>query len=386
MDMFTLHVVHAVLLGLFTVLTVINCRLHYGAKGANWFPAYMLSAFVGALFVAMRGRWIDESVSILLGVSFFHVAYLFLHRGLGLFFERERPSKWLFLLQFAGVLMGLLGIAQFGYLHPNTRSRLVCYSFVFAFQAALIALTMFRDARGSMAVPGFLMGGLLSILSLINLARGLVTMHQGAPINYMLSGLTQQVSLLATAVLQSGITVAFVWMTAAVLHGRLDRLASTDSLTGLLNRRALEFAAEREILLSRKSRRPLTAILIDLDHFKQVNDSFGHSFGDRVLQEVGVRLQRDMRQSDVLARVGGDEFAVMLRNTSREDAMEIAERLRSSLDELVVVEGRAQTQVSASFGLAQVDGLTSDWNELVKNCDKAVYAVKGVGGNLAVAV
>jgi diguanylate cyclase (GGDEF)-like protein len=385
MDMYTLHVEHAVLLGLFTVLTLINCRLHDGVKHAYWFPAYTLCAFIGAVLIAMRGHGISDATSIVCGMAFFHLAYLCLHRGLDGFFERREYPRWPFLAQFASVLIAVAGLVQFAIIQPNTADRLVFYSLVFAFQTALIAVVLLRNASGYLTGPGRLMGGLLALLTVNNLIRAGFTLHHGAPTNYLQGGLSLQMSLLETTVLQGGITVAFVWMTAAMLHDKLDTLASTDSLTGLLNRRALELAAKREIELSRKSRRPLTAILIDLDRFKQINDSFGHSFGDRVLLEVARCLQDSMRQSDLLARVGGDEFAVMLHDTSSEMAMEIAERLRASLEALVVGEGEVEARLSASFGLAQVDGSTEDWNELVMKCDKAVYAVKEVGGNLAVA-
>jgi diguanylate cyclase (GGDEF)-like protein len=385
MNMFTLHVEHAVLLGLFTVLTIINSRLHHGAEGGYWFPAYTLSAFIGAMFVLLRGHGVSEAVSILFGVGFFHLAYLFLQRGLDGFFVRERSSRWPVLLQSAAVLAGVAGLIQFGVVHPNTERRLVFYSMVFAFQGALVAAMMFRKSRGPLAIPGMLMGGLLGALGLSNLVRALLTLREGIPMNYLQSGLTQQMSLLVTTVLQGGITVAFVWMTAAVLHDKLDRLASTDPLTGLLNRRALELAAQREIALSRRDQSPVAAIMIDLDRFKRINDSFGHSFGDRVLLEVARHLGSHMRQSDLLARVGGDEFAVMLHNTSRDEAMEIAERLRRSLMGLVVAEGDVEAQVSASFGLAQADDSTGNWNDLAMKCDKGVYAGKEIGGNLAVA-
>ena len=102
----------------------------------------------------------------------------------------------------------------------------------------------------------------------------------------------------------------------------------------------------------------LLAVLIDLDRFKQINDSFGHSFGDKALIAVARCMQAHMRQSDLLARVGGDEFAVLLNDTSREEAMEIVERLRTSLEDLVVMEGGYETRICASFGLAEVDGAT----------------------------
>lgn len=385
MDMFTLHIEHAVLLGLFTVLTLINCRLYDGAKNSYWFPAYTLCAFLGAVLVALRERGLDEAIAVVVGTTFFHLAYLCLHRGLNGLFERKDFPQWPIMAQFASVLIAVAGLIQFGFIHTNTARRIIFYSLVFAFQTALIAVVSFRNASGYMTWPGRLMSGLLTLLTLNNLIRAAITLYSGAPDVYVQGGLGLQMSILETTVLQGGITVTFVWMTAAVLHNKLDALASTDSLTGLLNRRAVELAAKREISLSLKSRKPLTAILIDLDHFKKINDSFGHSFGDRALLEVAHCLQEHMRESDLLARVGGDEFAVMLHNTSREEAMEIAERLRASLEALVVVEGKFEARVSASLGLAQVDDSTGDWNELVMRCDKAVYAGKETGGNLAVA-
>jgi diguanylate cyclase (GGDEF)-like protein len=229
------------------------------------------------------------------------------------------------------------------------------------------------------------MGVLVGMVAVNNLLRALITLRDGGPHDYMQAGFPLQMTLLGTTVLQVGIMVGFVWMTAAVLHERLDLLASTDSLTGLLNRRALEAAAEREIYLARTTRRPLTAVLIDLDRFKQINDVFGHGFGDKALVSVARCMQNHMRRSDLLARVGGDEFAVLLHDTSREEAMEIVERLRTSLEDLVVVDGECETRVCASFGLAEVDGATPNWPELVRKCDYAVYRVKSIGGNLAAA-
>jgi diguanylate cyclase (GGDEF)-like protein len=382
MDMNTLHVEHAVLLGLLTLLTLINCRLHRGAKGIYWFPAFTLCAFIGAVLVALRGH-ISDAVSIFFGMTFFHFAYVCLHRGLDGFFEGRDYPRWPLYLQYGAFGVAVAGLVEFGLIHPSTANRLICYSLVFAIQTGLIAGVVFRNSRGELRFAGGLMGGMLGLLSVNNLVRAYETILRGAPSNYLKVGFALQLTVLETSVLQTGIAIAFVWMTAAVLQERLQTLASTDSLTGLLNRRALEVAAEREIALAGKSRHPLAAVLIDLDRFKLINDSYGHAFGDRTLVEVARCLQDHMRRSDLLARVGGDEFALLLHNTTQVEAMEIAERLRSSLAKLVIVDGGISARVSASIGLAQADGSTEDWNELMIKCDKALYAVKEAGGNLA---
>jgi diguanylate cyclase (GGDEF)-like protein len=207
-------------------------------------------------------------------------------------------------------------------------------------------------------------------------------MITGAPANYLNGGSMLQWALLLTTVLQGGITVAFVWMTTAVLHEKLRALASTDPLTGLLNRRALETGARSAMALSLHDNRPLAAILVDLDQFKNINDSFGHSFGDMVLTQVAEALQSNMRTTDLLGRIGGDEFAIVLQNTDHGTAQGIAERVRESLASLEIVDKLSKVRVSASIGLAQLDRSTLDWEQLIVHCDRALYAVKEAGGNL----
>lgn len=138
----------------------------------------------------------------------------------------------------------------------------------------------------------------------------------GAPDNYLEGGIGLSWTLLATSVLQGAVTIAFVWMTAAGLRREVEVQALTDPLTGLLNRRAIEVTAEREIMLDSLRRQVLSAILIDLDGFKQNNDSFGHHSGDIVLIAVATCLKQRMRRQDHLAGLGGDEFVLLLPNTA----------------------------------------------------------------------
>lgn len=385
MNLFTLHVEHAVLLGLFTILTLINGRLHDGANGSGWFSAYTGSAFVGALLVLLRGHGVPEPVSIVLGMGFFHLAYLCLHGALRAFFARHEGMGWGVVAQGAIVAAGVAGLVEYGVLQPDSTRRVVFYSGIFALQAAMISAMVFARSRKGLTRPGKVMGVLVALFAVNNLLRAVLTLHTGGADDYLGGGVSLQMTLLCTTVLQVGIMVGFVWMTAAVLHERLDVLASTDPLTGLLNRRALEASAEREIELARTTRRPLSAVLVDLDRFKQINDSFGHAFGDKTLISVARCMKDQMRRCDLLARVGGDEFAVLLHDTSREEAMEIVERLRTSLEDLVVIDGECEARICASFGVAEVDGATPSWPELVRKCDRAVYRVKSVGGNLAAA-
>jgi diguanylate cyclase (GGDEF)-like protein len=164
-----------------------------------------------------------------------------------------------------------------------------------------------------------------------------------------------------------------------------ELLSRTDPLTGVTNRRDFMEILTREFARARRYNVPLTCILVDLDHFKNVNDTFGHLVGDSVLIEAARALSRNVRQIDVVARYGGEEFAIILPSTTAEGAEEVAARCRKSIEEaLVTVSGQA-VRVTASFGVAtypEVD--VQDCAALIHQADVALYRAKSEGRNRVV--
>ena len=378
MDMHTLHVEHAALLGLFTLLTVVNSIVHRGARGSRWFPAFTFCAFAGAMLIGLRGGTVPDAVSIMGGDLFFSVAYVFLHRSFTGFFGKRR-YQWGMQLALAMVCAATL--VRWTLITPDTQHRLFWYSLILCAQVTLSAWFVLRNAIGSMRWSAWMMGGLLLLLGANNLFRAAAVLWFGTPADYLQSRGALPWALLVTTVLQGAVTIAFVWMTAARLYGELETEAMTDPLTRLLNRRALDFWAEREVGESLDSELPLSAILIDLDDFKNVNDAWGHQSGDAVLLGVARCLEAEMRDDDRLARLGGDEFAVLLPRTSRYEATDIAERLRCCVEEMRCVSGETVMTVRASFGVAQMDEDVRGWEQLLQQCDRAMYRVKARGGN-----
>lgn len=377
MDMHTLHVEHAALLGVFTLLTAANSVVHRRARGSRWFPVFTLCAFAGALLIALRGM-IPDVLSILVGDLCFSLAYVFLHRSFTEFFGRRRYQFW---VQMGLAVAVAVALVRWTLVTPSTQPRLFWYSLTLGTQVALSAWFVLRQAHGAMRQSALVMGGLLVLLSANNLFRAMAVLWLGTPADYLQSHGLLCWALLVTTVLQGAVTIAFVWMTAARLHGELQTEAMTDPLTRLLNRRALDLWAERAVIESVASELPLSAILIDLDEFKTVNDAWGHQSGDAVLLGVARCLQAEMREADRLARLGGDEFAVLLPRTSRYEALDIAERLRCCVEEMRCVSGETVMTVRASFGVAQIDEDVRDWEALLQQCDRAMYRGKARGGN-----
>ncbi len=168
-------------------------------------------------------------------------------------------------------------------------------------------------------------------------------------------------------------------------HRIATNAARTDELTGLNNRRAFFERGEDMLCLTRRHQLPLCALLIDIDHFKQVNDTHGHHGGDRVLQAVAETLRSTLRESDLYGRLGGEEFAVLLPGTDSEAARFIAEKLRRAVQATQVAVDGVVLRVTISIGLAEVDERCTNLHTLLATADAAMYQAKSQGRNQVVA-
>ncbi|MCE1191306.1 MAG: GGDEF domain-containing protein [Acidovorax sp.] len=171
-------------------------------------------------------------------------------------------------------------------------------------------------------------------------------------------------------------SVGAVLMAGDRLRAELEQLATRDSLTNTLTRRYMDEACAAELERSRRSGQPLAFLMMDLDHFKAVNDTHGHQVGDRVLVEFAAKVQRQLRKSDLLGRFGGEEFALVLPNTSREAALQVAERIRAAC---VPQAGEVGCTVSIGLTLGQPENDTLD--KLLARADAALYQAKNTGRN-----
>lgn len=162
----------------------------------------------------------------------------------------------------------------------------------------------------------------------------------------------------------------------------LERLATRDSLTGLWNRHSILELLQRELARSRRERHALAAVMLDIDHFKPINDRIGHLAGDEVLREVTRRVAATLRAADVFGRLGGEEFLVILSPGDRQTALEVMERARLACGSTPIEVGDRKLAVTISLGAAVVEpGRTSDPSEVLRTADRALYRAKEGGRN-----
>ena len=165
------------------------------------------------------------------------------------------------------------------------------------------------------------------------------------------------------------------------LQSALQELAVRDGLTGLYNRRYLDETLEREVSRARRDGHPLSLVMLDIDYFKRVNDTYGHQFGDEVLKALAVALSHDVRAEDVACRFGGEEFLILLPNMPLDAARVRAEAWRRSVEALSIVHGEFAVHFTISLGVAAYPEHGKTPDDLTRCADQALYRAKHEGRN-----
>lgn len=164
-------------------------------------------------------------------------------------------------------------------------------------------------------------------------------------------------------------------------HALMQTYKTQDPLTDALNRRAFVTELEKEVGFARRHREPLSLLMFDVDHFKQINDTFGHVNGDRVLRAIAARVREVKRKEDVFARFGGEEFVILLRATDAEGAYLLAERVRGAVEQLSLEADGRKVRCTISIGVATLGEGANHAAALVDLADKRLYRAKAHGRN-----
>lgn len=267
----------------------------------------------------------------------------------------EHPSRQTQLAVWL-VAIGLAGLV--GYLHLLTG---LAYEFHLFFIVPVVLVAWFVNIR-----RGYVIASLTVILWYLA--------------DRQLGGeAADRLPLLFNTLVRLSIFIAIVWLLGQLrlVLARESQLAREDSLTGLVNRRGFMQLGQGLLALAHRQQTPITAIFIDLDRFKEVNDSLGHEAGDTLLQEVARTLRQHLRSSDIAGRLGGDEFALILPGTDADAASAYAEALRDRL--LASMRENGWSVVTFSIGVASFLQAPADLPSLLKEADALMYEVKENG-------
>jgi diguanylate cyclase (GGDEF)-like protein len=176
-------------------------------------------------------------------------------------------------------------------------------------------------------------------------------------------------------------TIGFLLMCTEFSQQELTKAARLDYLTGICNRRAIEDLAGRSIAAARRHGMPLAMMIIDVDHFKRINDEYGHEGGDNALIETVRRIRESLRTEDLVGRLGGEEFVAVMPSTDGQSALAAAERIRSSFSDATMRIGSSDITITVSVGVAVLDAQDQQYSHLLRRADRAMYAAKTAGRN-----
>jgi diguanylate cyclase (GGDEF)-like protein len=205
---------------------------------------------------------------------------------------------------------------------------------------------------------------------------------------WLIQGDYQLAQIITFGVYSSAYTLVAIGFLASVVieyQQNLSHLALEDPLTQLLNRRGLENALHITLAQATRQQSPTAAIMIDIDHFKEVNDNFGHEAGDQVIRKIAQTLQRMSRTGDVVARIGGEEFLLVLPGTELDGARRLAERIRADISAAPLIINQQRIPITVSLGLAGTIGEV-ELDKLSQEADRAMYLAKRGGRNRVASV
>lgn len=286
-----------------------------------------------------------------------------------------------------------LALAVFAYLHyGDVRQRLIFGSIIFGAQMLMILHALRSDTDSRAGSAWWLLFGstalMVPLLALRAIAGLLGTLEFATPSSATAPNPVQLAIFVGVIALDLLGSMGFILMIKERGDREIRALAMTDSLTKTLNRRAFMEQAEKETAAARRQRLPLALLMIDIDHFKRINDEYGHPAGDTILVDVAGLLASQLRKQDTLGRYGGEEFCVLLPATNEAGASALAEKLRCAVEAMpLTIDGNA-ISVTVSLGVAAYEATAADYhpdcNMLIENADKALYQAKKKGRNRTV--
>jgi diguanylate cyclase (GGDEF)-like protein len=333
------------------------------------------------LLLGLRDR-VPDAVSIVAGNTLLCLGFADYVRALRVFSGfGGRPA-----LPYGLVAVATALAVVFTYVVPSLHWRTATLSIVFALLTALLGAAAWRVREGPRARSQWLMVAIGASGVVVLAGRALSLLLSPGSLPFVFASSPLQAAVYGYGAIAPLIaTFAFMLMCNDRINADLVRSASSDALTGIMNRRAIQALAGRLLAGAHRQGRPLSLLLIDADHFKRINDAYGHAAGDLALKHLVHTLSLGLRGGDHIGRLGGEEFVVLMEDTRLEDARQAAERLRERVAQTPLRHEAAELALEVSIGLASA-APGDDVDALLRRADRALYAAKHQGRNRVVSL
>jgi diguanylate cyclase (GGDEF)-like protein len=359
----------------FTVIFFFVARQHPNDRARRWLWYSFLANAVGAVMDFTQAHlpaWVGRGINL----EMIPLSYALLTVAFAYFLRRYKPAIWAsFAIMLAALPTFLLWSGRTNHVPGDTLVDLVI-----GLQVLLLGYFLPRSPEAATRSPRILMAAFFYAFAAVELTRAFVAfVLVRDPDSKTWLGLTSSVAyIVSTSVLPLG----FIWMMNSRLEYDLIQQNMLDPLTHVLNRRGLRRAMQREMARLDEDGSALTVAILDLDHFKRLNDTFGHVSGDAMLIGLAGLLGEFLRENDTIARIGGEEFVLLLPGADTPQAEVLLERLRTEVEKFALRSDTGEMRLTASFGATVVHtGSSLQANELLREADVALYRAKQEGRN-----
>lgn len=346
-------------------------RMHPRLRGAGAFSTGFAIGIVGCCLMVARGS-ISNLLSIVVANALILGGFAQFYDGLLRFFY-VKQRFWLYCV-WAIIGLSTLPMSYYGIAHPDVVSRIVIAEIAIFPIRLLITITLFRHADDRRLIKLF--GTIMAIYTAEGLVRIALTLFYGSPANFMHRDMVQSAALVLNVIFVCIIGLLFLLMLSGELMSALETQSFEDHVSGALNRRGIEQKLAFELGSAKRTRMAPSIALVDLDHFKSVNDTFGHASGDAALRHIAQTFTSRLRDYDSVGRYGGDEFLLVLPQASFQDAAKVLDRIQQAIRALPPL--KPDLNLTLSIGITQA--VPFETAEIVlARADAALYEAKHAG-------
>jgi len=365
----TLFTCQTLLTGVYTIAFLGMRRMYRHLPGTGSFALGFFSGLLGFALILVRGR-VPNLVSIVVVHFLLLSAFVLFYRGILLFFRSPRTTR----VPWTSVAVAVVLLTYFSTADDRIVSRIVIISLVLFFIQSFIVVELFRQA-GQRSILN-LFAVLMAAYTLFGAGRSIATLLHGPP--YDLVSHFQTPALVVNLLFICVMGIFFMLMLSSELVAIVEAQSLYDHVTGALNRRGIDQRLALELVRAERNGYQLAIALIDVDHFKQINDTAGHAAGDAALRRVVEVITSRLRSYDFFGRYGGDEFLLVLPQTSCDDALRVAKRMEHAVSNLTVP--KCAIPITLSIGLTFASPCETAVS-LLARADMALYNAKRAGRN-----
>ena len=351
--------------------------------GFGWWTAGMTAFAVAFILLPLRNIIPDIFSIALASILEIAASLLFLEGSRN--FRGKEVRKYFIVIVLAAYTVFQLYLP---FIDKEYYIRIIVISFLLATIFGLTALEFWLKVPIDLRFSYWSIGSMFAVFGTFMFVRGVVSCLSPPAQDELAPGILHAMTFILAMLLGIAWTIRFIILNAERLEydlistqAELKKMATTDFLTGIANNRMFRQLGEREISRAERHKSPLTVLMIDLDFFKKVNDNYGHAAGDRVLVCFADICKKNLRDFDVFGRLGGEEFAVLLPQTSRQDGKILAERLCDTIAQSEIDIGDKSLRITVSIGVSELMPREDKLDAVLKRADDAMYEAKQNGRN-----